>query len=281
VINVAILGVDSSHTNCFGDLIQNNNLFNKKMSLACIWGEDYQQALQKAQEIGCPKVAKSYNEAIECSDAIMVLGRFSESHLEPGLAAIRSKKPTFIDKPLVDSFLHAKKLRDESLVYGTPIMSCSIYRLSRAVQECKEFIAGRKVLGAYLTGPRYCLDLGDDPRFRDIFFYGVHLVEIFLAIFGANCIPEGKVVRDDYLLGHIECGNAFMTHLNFLSRLQTEFYHVHIVTESGILDREIRYEEDLYEKVLDVVFNFFKTGNEIFQIEETVKGIELLDFLKL
>ncbi|RYZ83286.1 MAG: hypothetical protein EOP04_20260, partial [Proteobacteria bacterium] len=175
MIRLGILGVDSSHFDVFGDYFaQKRSMF----QVSSVWGENLVQARDKISKF-TPGAAlyHSADEAVDHSDAVLVIPRFPEQHPQLASLAIRAGKRVYIDKPIGRSISDfTKELQEPSL--RNLWMSFSACRFYDEVQS----IQSKTASVTEIVGPFECNDLGDDIRFRDISFYGIHSIEMLLEI---------------------------------------------------------------------------------------------------
>ncbi|MGE4232550.1 MAG: Gfo/Idh/MocA family protein [Bacteriovoracia bacterium] len=277
---LAILGSDSSHVEAFTKLIHFGP-FQKEAKVVSIYGDDRSQAESKAKELSIEKVCTSIDDAIASVDAVLVLGRFPESHFRLAQKPIEKGLPTFIDKPFVSSLKDADTLIELSKKNNTPVMSASAYRFSTPVNEFRKLVEESKFSSGVMTGPRECNDLGPDPRFKDLFFYGIHLVEAHLQIFGDGITKIVSSSSDRGTFVSLTYSNGFHCALNFLSGLPGEFYHAIAygappVEKTFYLDKE----EDLYEKEVSAILKFFQTRTSPISLESSRRAVEIIEEIK-
>lgn len=280
MLKVALLGVDSGHFDVFANLISKE--YKNQLEVSSIWGENFEQALEKTKlaELSERLIHNDLDLALVDIDVAMVLGRFADSHLKPALKCLSKKIPVFIDKPVANSRMELEEIKECSEICKTPFESFSIYRFSDVVQEAKTFMSDKQVSGFYLTGPRYCQDLGLDLRFSDIYFYGIHSVEILLEVMGDSISKIQKIStgRSVHSLFSFNCGAIGI--INFASDLEDEFYFLHLVTDKGIFSHEIKYSQMLYSKAMDHLIDFFSSGLKRVPLESNLMSLKILDKMR-
>lgn len=280
MLKIALLGVDSGHFDVFADLIRKDQ--SQRMSIHSIWGENLEQAFEKTNALGIETnlIKNNIDEALDGAQAAMVIGRFADSHLLPSLKCLQKKIPVFIDKPVANSVAELEQIIKCSNENKTPFESFSIYRFSDYVQTAKRFISNRSVSGLYLTGPRYCKDLGNDPRFNDIYFYGIHSVEILLEVLGEEFGEVRKLEKERSIHAILDFKTGATAVVNFASDLEQEFYFLNIVTDKGLFTQEIKYDEQLYERTINHLVEFFSTDKKIASNESNVSSLKILDHMR-
>jgi hypothetical protein len=113
-------------------------------------------------------------------DAILLESVDGRVHLDQVRPVFQAKKPVFIDKPLAAGFEDAAviaRLADEA---GVPWFSTSSLRFHPAIQGVKQEVGN--VLGCDVYGPS-----PTEPHHPDLFWYGIHGVEILFTIMGPGC----------------------------------------------------------------------------------------------
>ena len=102
-------------------------------------------------------------------------------HLEQALQVLKAGKPMFIDKPVAASLSDAIAIYDAAKNYKVPIFSSSSLRYMESVQDVVKGKIGT-VLGADTFSPATL-----EKSHPDLFWYGIHGVEILFTIMGTGC----------------------------------------------------------------------------------------------
>jgi predicted dehydrogenase len=274
---IALLGCDSTHAEAYGELISlPDSPFYKDAEIVSLWGTDHQEALKKAKNLGIKRVHKNVTEAIQGVDLILILNRFGEERFELAELALAAGKPVFADKPLTMNMDQAKALVEMYQQKQIPLFSASAFRLAEDTQKFKARLKEEKVIGGVICGPFQCVDLGNDPRLQNIFFYGIHLVEMMQEVFGSG-IQSIKTQRSE------KHGDSSI--ITYQSELQVslhllkpmvDYYHVTAYTESGPLSYKLDLEGNYYEQTLSRFFQFVDGSEDGVPLGETLEALELL-----
>jgi hypothetical protein len=96
----------------------------------------------------------------------------------------------FIDKPIAASLADAMVIFNAAKKYNVPTFSASSLRYIAGAKEVADGKIG-KVLGADSYGDCYI-----EPHHPDLFYYGIHGVEILYAIMGTGCKSVVRVHLD-------------------------------------------------------------------------------------
>jgi hypothetical protein len=279
-LKLVILGVDSTHTEAFCETIANTPALADRAKVIGLWGESNVQAEQKAKACGISQVFETAEQAIAASDGVLVLGRFPESHFSPALKALQARRPTFVDKPFVLDAKEAQALLHASKATHTPLISCSAYRFADSVLALGRSEVFKSYRNLCLSGPRDCLDLGDDPRFKDISFYGIHLIEIMLSLLGHDII-DFKVTRSVHsVVGNAVFSDGRQCSLQLLGGISAEGYHVLGFDGQKWNDHSIEYAPTLYGNLLREILNHFNSSNVTWPIQSNEVATRIISCLK-
>jgi predicted dehydrogenase len=97
----------------------------------------------------------------------------------------------FIDKPVAASLKDTIAIYDAAKRYNVPVFSSSSLRYMETVQEVVSGKIG-KVLGVDSFSPATI-----EKTHPDLFWYGIHGVEIMFTIMGIGCMQVSRVYTDD------------------------------------------------------------------------------------
>ncbi|MBN2218532.1 MAG: Gfo/Idh/MocA family oxidoreductase [Pirellulales bacterium] len=124
----------------------------------------------------------SIDELLGQVDVVLLESMDGRKHVEQVLPVFKSGKPVFIDKPLAGSLADVVRIVRLSKQYNTPWFSSSALRYAADVQKMRANPPGGKVLGCTAFSPCHL-----EPTHPDLFWYGIHGVEILYTIMGAGC----------------------------------------------------------------------------------------------
>jgi len=88
----------------------------------------------------------------------------------------------FIDKPLAANYAGAREIVRLSRESGTPFFSSSSLRFVEVLQAMKRDEKLGAMLGAFTYGPA-----PTEPHHPDLFWYGIHAVEMLYTLMGPGC----------------------------------------------------------------------------------------------
>jgi len=102
-------------------------------------------------------------------------------HLRQALEVMKAGKRMFIDKPVAASLEDAVAIYNAAIHFNVPVFSSSSLRYISGAEEISQGSIG-KVLGADTFSPATL-----EKTHPDLFWYGVHGVEILFTIMGPGC----------------------------------------------------------------------------------------------
>ena len=269
MIRVGILGTDSSHADVYLDLMNSPNApYSERARVVHMWGAE---APAKAR-YGATAV-DDLQRLLNDVDVAMVCGRWGEDHYELAKAAMTAGIPTFIDKPLTNSPAQAHELVALAESADVPTFSCSPLRFCDEVIELQRDL---ETIGTVAAGS--CSGLAEwlafGPRGDNVYFYGVHVVDVAHAVFG----PGAQAVRVE------QCGrnrtavvrwNGQTVTLNLLSDC-AEFCHVSCYGVGGWAQAAVDFEGSFYERTLGFVLAMAETGKPPIPLSHAVEVIDIL-----
>ncbi|MDR1339748.1 MAG: Gfo/Idh/MocA family oxidoreductase [Prevotellaceae bacterium] len=195
---IGMLGLDTGHCMAFTQLFNapdaGDRYRNYRVSAACPegtrlireWKDRIPQITEEMKGEGV-EIVGSTEELLDRVDAVLMTCIDGNRHLELAMPVLKAGKPLFIDKPFTASYRDACAIVEATRKYGAPMFSSSSLRYLTGVENVSETVG--KITGADTYGPAAV-----EPHHPDLFWYGIHGIEILFAIMGAGC----KSVRRTY-----------------------------------------------------------------------------------
>lgn len=115
-------------------------------------------------------------------DAVLLESVDGRVHLEQVMPVLKAKKRVFIDKPLAASLEDAMKIGRLADEAGVPWFSSSSLRYYPTIQALRNNPQVGDILGCDAYGPA-----PTESHHPDLFWYGIHGVEILFTIMGQGC----------------------------------------------------------------------------------------------
>lgn len=152
-----------------------------------VWDPDPEKARQIAATFHIPTVATSLDEMLSGIDGVMITDTRGDGsdHYELAKPFLEKGIPTYVDKPFADSIAAGRRMIDLAHKTGTPMMSTSILRYVKGVEDVKAQLnnAGKiEAVVAFGTGHPI--------------IYGIHTVEMLHSILGPG-IESVQNIGDD------------------------------------------------------------------------------------
>src|SRR5262245_53518062 len=118
------------------------------------------------------EIVDSIDDLLKKVDVVLLESVDGRPHLAQVTPVLKAKKPVFIDKPVAGSLADAIRIFELAKETGTPVFSSSSLRFSPTLVP-----KVGKVLGCSTHGP---CEL--EPHHPDLFWYGIHGVEMLYTI---------------------------------------------------------------------------------------------------
>lgn len=144
------------------------------------------------------KIVDSMESLLKISDAVMVLSNDGRPHLRETLPALKRKIPVYIDKPLADNFEGVQAIFKASKDWNVPVFSCSPLRFGEDFQTGIRTGKFGSILGGETYGPAPLQE-----AHVDLFWDGIHGVELLYTIMGSGCqtVQQLKSGDEDVVIG--------------------------------------------------------------------------------
>ncbi|MBS1751261.1 MAG: Gfo/Idh/MocA family oxidoreductase [Bacteroidetes bacterium] len=189
---VGIIGLDTSHCIAFTQMLNVDDTVGKfggyKVIAAYPKGSlDIESSVsripeytEKVKSMGV-EIVDSIEELLKKVDVVLLETNDGRRHLEQAIPVLKAGKTMFIDKPLSASLKDGIAIFELAKHYKVPVFSSSSLRFMSSAQEVANGKIG-KVLGADTYSP-----CSIEETHPDIFWYGIHGVEILYTVMGAGC----------------------------------------------------------------------------------------------
>ena len=210
-IRVGIIGLDTSHAPAFAKLFQSGapGFEGFRVTAACPRGSsDIESSVSRIPEYTAQvralgvEIVDSVAAVLQRCDVVLLETNDGRPHLDQALEVIRAGKRVFIDKPVAGSLSDARKIYAAAERAAVPVFSSSSLRYLAAAQEVRAGKIG-DVLAADAYSPAFL-----EPHHPDLFWYGIHGVEILFTVMGPGCISVSRVSTEqaDVVVGQWEGG---------------------------------------------------------------------------
>jgi predicted dehydrogenase len=207
------------------------------------------------------EIVKSIEDLLKKVDVVLLETNDGRPHLEQALLALKAGKPMFIDKPVAASLSDTIAIYNASEKYKVPIFSSSSLRYMESVQDVVKGKVGA-VLGADTFSPATL-----EKTHPDLFWYGIHGVEILHTVMGTGCknIVRINTNDTDIVVGTWKDGRVGTFRG---TRTGKHDYGGTVYGEKGNLSLG---PFKGYDNLLVQIIDFFKTGKPPVTPEETME----------
>ena len=276
-IRIGIIGAENSHSYGYGRIFNIQKEF-PGVEVLYIWGETDEFAKISSERGQIPNIVKDPMEMMGKIDALIVDHRHAMYHLEPALPFVKEGIPTFIDKPFCYRVSEGKEFLRVAREVGTPVSSYSTSAHNNGVFDMNAQLSYiDNIYHIVITGP---CDIYS--KWGGVFFYGVHMVQQMIYIFGED-VEEVKVsMHGDKASASVVFSSGNFATLYFISRRRSGFYRWDILylTNDGFKTLEPRIKNtDRLRPYRDMV-EMFKTGKEPRTHESILKCVAILEALE-
>jgi predicted dehydrogenase len=134
------------------------------------------------------EIVDSIDRLLEKVDVVLLESVDGRPHLEQARPVLRAHKRLFIDKPVAGSLADAVEIYRLAREYSTPVFSSSSLRFSPGILRMRNDPTVGDVLGCDAFGPCHL-----ERHHPDLFWYGIHGVEVLFTIMGPGCESASRV----------------------------------------------------------------------------------------
>jgi predicted dehydrogenase len=209
LIRIGIIGLDTSHSPAFTEFYNSDNtaggIKGLKVVAAYPYGsKDIQSSFEtipeytkKVESMGV-EIVDSIKKLLKKVDAVLLETNDGRPHLEEAREVMRTGKPLFIDKPLTASLKDAVTIYKGAKEKNVAVFSASSLRYLKNAQAVRYENRIGGVLGADTYSPASL-----EPHHPDLFWYGIHGVEILYTVMGTGCesVTRFQTPDTDFVVG--------------------------------------------------------------------------------
>ncbi len=215
------------------------------------------------QQLGL-SIVSSIAELLKKVDYVLLETNDGNLHLEQALQVIKAKKPLFIDKPIANSYSDALKIFEAAKKYACPVFSSSSLRYITGLQELDR----ANIVGADLYCPAVT-----EPSHKDLYWYGIHGVEMLFALMGPDCHAVRTIQEQGTSLYVGEWGDGRIASLRGIREGKDDFGGTVFLK-----DRIVHLGQFMgYGPLLDKILPFFETGLSPVDEKETLAICAFID----
>ena len=281
-IRVGLIGLDTSHAPAFtkflNDSTNENHVPGAKIIAAYAGGSlDVEASYTRVEKFTNQirdefkvEIVASISELLKKVDAVILTSVDGRVHLKQAGPVILANKPIFIDKPMAASLSDVIRIFELAKTENVPCWSASSLRFFPNLQAAIKDTTMGKILGCDAYSPaKY------EPHHPDLFWYGVHGVEILFTVMGPDIKSVNRVYMEgtDLVTGIWEDGRIGTFRG---TRMGKGKYGATIFFEKGVKHVEPD-KGSLYNPLLKEIVRFFQTGKPPIEPKETIAIFKFMD----
>jgi hypothetical protein len=193
-IRVGLIGLDTSHAVAFTELLNDDSRADHVPGARVVaafkgGSPDIEASRSRIDKFTAEvrdrwhvELVDSIEALVQQVDAVLLTSVDGRVHLEQARPVIEAGKPLFIDKPFTAGVRDAVEIARLAREREAPVFSSSSLRFADDVQAIKKDPRLGQVLGAMTWGPAEL-----EPHHPDLFWYGIHAVEMLYTYMGPGC----------------------------------------------------------------------------------------------
>lgn len=271
VFRIGLIGLDTSHVVAFTKLINSSQAEHgckvvvgypggsPDVTSSATRVEGYTKQLRESYGV---EIVDTIEELCRKVDGVMIESVDGRPHLKQAIPVIKAGKPLFVDKPMAGNLADVIEIFRLAKENNAPCWSSSSLRYSPAIVEMLTDNTAGEILGCDTYGP-----CSLEEHHPDLYWYGVHGVEMLFTIMGTGCKSVRRVQTDNYehVVGIWEGGRVgtFRGLKKGKSGYGFTVYGTKGVMQGGKFGG--------YDPLVANVLEFFKTGKVPVPAEETIE----------
>jgi len=285
-IKIGIIGTDTSHVTAFTRMLNDksdpNHVPGARVVAAFKGGSpDVEESRTRIERFAAEikdKWGVAFVDSIEalCDrvDAVLLLSVDGRPHLNQVRPVFKAKKRVFIDKPLTASYADAHEIVRLARESGVPFFSSSSLRFVDDLQAIRNSEKHGGIAGAFTFGPE-----NFEPHHPDLFWYGIHAVEMLYALLGPGCEKVTRVKTDsgDTVVGTWKDGRIG-TMRGLIQGKQD--YGAVVFGMKAVVATPVPMRSDYRNLVMQIV-KFFQTGVPPIPPDETLEMMAFMEAAEL
>src|SRR5262249_43500873 len=206
------------------------------------------------------EIVDSIDALLKKVDVVFLESVDGRPHLEQVKPVLKAGKPVFIDKPVAGSLADALQIYDLAKEHKVPVFSSSSLRFAADVTAVKQNEKLGNLLGCMTYSP-----CSLEPHHPDLFWYGVHGVEVLYTLMGVGCESVSRVqTKDTDIVTGVWKDGRVATFRGI--RAGKSDYGMVVFGSKGIEAQKINHS---YEPLVIEIVKFFRGGPPPVRAEET------------
>lgn len=242
MVRIGVVGSDNSHAIAFSKLFNlspaGSDVAPDDFRVVALYGTDAARNQEVAEAGAIETIVEKPEDMLDMVDAVMVVWRHGDLHAQYALPFINAGIPTWVDKPFAIKVEDAKAMIEAAERHDTPLSGGSTLKHSLDMMAFKARLAaeGRGSVKPIVAGTiNYYAAL--ENEYGGIYFYGSHLAEMTMAIFGYDARSVTAVEHKGNVAAVVKYDDYHVV-MNFLEKAKSIPY-VLVFGENGILVHEL------------------------------------------
>lgn len=274
-MKIAILGVENSHADAFGEIIKSNPEEYGDIEVVGIYSDE-EDAVKRIIDKGYASyAASSPDEFLGKVDGVVITARRGDNHYKYAMPYVKAGIPCFIDKPFCDNPQNAQELADVAKENGALLCGGSCLKFIDEIKPLARMVKTKKVKTGTIACP-----VSMDNIYGGFWFYSQHLIEILLKIYGNNVksvtafCPDTQKNRVTVIFnfGEFDVCGFYTDCYRYTASLMTDDYNMYHV-----------YCDDVvytFKNELDEFINMVKSKTMPCSYDDLVYPVKVLDAIE-
>jgi hypothetical protein len=285
-IRIGIIGTDTTHVTAFTALLNDktnpNHVPGARVVAAFKGGSpDVEASSTRIDRFAAElkdkwgvEFVSTIDELCAKVDAVLLESVDGRPHLSQVRPVFKAGKRVFIDKPFTASYADAREIVRLSRESGVPFFSSSSLRFLPDVQAIRNSDKHGGLLGAVTFGPENL-----EPHHPDLFWYGIHAVEMLFTLLGPGCEQVTRLKSDSGDVVSCRWRDGRIGTMRGLIDGRQDYGAV-AFGKKAVMATPVTMRSD-YRGLLVEIVKFFQTGVPPIPAEETLEIIAFMEAAEL
>lgn len=269
---IGIIGAENSHAAAIAKAI-NVEHSHPGFAVTHLWGETETFAANTAKAGAIPMIVRDPAEMLGQVDGVMVDHRDGRYHVSAARPFVEAGLPVFVDKPLSTSLEEARTLLRLRRERGVAVTTLSALPYQSCIQGIRDQLATiGTVKGVHLNGP-------GDPQspYGGIFFYGIHQVDVMVALFGTGACSVTATGEEGTFTGVVRYPGGLTVTIGMPG---AKGFSLTAIGSAGSFHAPIAMDSQPYAATTALFTGMFASGTEPFDDARMLAPIAVLEALQ-
>jgi len=266
---IGIIGMDTSHCVAFTKYIHSLNNGFKVVAAFTTVAKDIPSCYNRVDKFTAQlkelkvEIVQSVAQVLDRVDYVLLETADGRERLKQATEIFKSGKPVFMDKALAASFKDVVAIYNQAKKYNITTFSSSGTRFISKAQAVRNGEIG-EVLGADTFSP-----VSYEPTHSELFWYGIHGVELLFTVMGQGCKKVRRFKTENYdLVTGVWNDGRVGTFRGILENKGKRGYGGQAFGADDIVNLG---GWEGYEPLVDSILTYFETGEVPVGVNETVE----------